>query len=481
MQSNPRPTANPAEPNETDYLEEGIHWREVFGRVWRGSPQIVGLALVGFVLAAVFAFFNFNNQPIETSLRVGLAYPGFERNEYPDGSKFVADDLRAADIIQGAMVRLKLGDNPQLQSQLTNSLSISPLIPAAVQRMRDKQIASGQPTVPYQANEFTVSLVLPYDHPFSTRNRELFLTASVDAFREKFGRTYIALPTEFGNAFSAISNEDYFQYEIILNSEMDSIVIFLQNMLEKAKAFRSPTTKLSFSDLLKQAQIFRQVRVNQVLGYIYTSGVTANHETTLIKLNYYIGLLEKDDRVLKQQEEYIQSLLNQASSDKSHRYVMAAKEQGQGQVTPVVDPGLINSLIENDAYNFLVRKALDIGLRSRSAHAELAQILERRKRITELSASENRSDKADTVRVITAEIKSLRVDYDAFIDRLRQTNSDYANQEFADAVRVTQSPATQEMKRGIIKLAIIGGVAGLMLGIGLSLIGLTIDGRLRRA
>lgn len=472
------PELRPQSRGTPEYVQDGeIDLRDLFRRVGRGIPQILGLGAIGLVIAAVawLAASPFLRET--TSARVIFSFNGYAKGEYPDHSKFQADDLRAPNLVAAALQREGLKASQDFQSKVRAAITVEGIIPSDVVKARDQQRAAGQTPPPYIPDEYSVTLSLPRHYPLSRHQRERFLTNLVTAYEEQFESTYAKMPVAFGNAFQTLENADYPEYEFVLEQEVQNITSFLQQLLggttsDVSQTFRSRTTGLSFSDLLEQTQLFSQIQLNQTLGLIYEYGLSRNRATALVKMNYYLRTLEDQDQKALQDQQVVDNLLTKAQ-EHVPGYVLGVKTAAQQQPnsTPIIDQGLINSLLANDAYNFLVRKALTAGLSVKKIEAEKAQLLERRKNL-ETFLKKPPEDQSAIVAQVQKSLSVLKKAYDTLITNIRETYNDYARQQYADAVRISMQPHTASPYKPLAVDGIIGLCLGLAAGGGLSLLGI---------
>ncbi len=458
---------------------EGIDLREVFARLCRGLAPTLGLAALGLAIAAVIYLAASPFTSATTSMRVTFAFSGYGRGEYPDHSKFQPDDLRAPDIIAEALKRQGLENAEGFASKLRAALTIEGVIPPNVIKERDRLRAAGQTPAPYLPDEYLVTLTLPRKFPLSGRQRELLLNEIVSMYEAKFLRTYAEVPLAFGNAFETLRNADYFEYEMILNKEIQNITAYLNQQLEQAKTYRSPTTNLSFNDLLKQTELFAQIRLNETLGLIYQNGLSRSRTIAMVKMDYYLRTLEDQEQKAIEEEKVVDELLAK-SQERSQNYVLGIKSQAAQQrpETPVLDQGLVDSLLANDAYNFLVRRALDAGLAVKSIQADKAQLLERRKNMEAFLKSTG-EDQSAIVAQVQKSLSDLETSYQELVSDIRKTHADFARQQFADAIRVSMQPVTGSKYKPLAVAGAVGGFIGLALGMGLSLLGVYVGGAKR--
>jgi ElaB/YqjD/DUF883 family membrane-anchored ribosome-binding protein len=285
------------------------------------------------------------------------------------------------------------------------------------------------------------------------------------------------VPQAFGNAFDALRNADYFEYELILDSEIQNIASYLNQQLEQAKTFRSSTTNLSFSDLLKQTESFSQIRLNETLGLIRQNGLSRNRSIAMVKMDYFLRTLSDQEQKALEEEKVVQDLMAK-TQERAQNYVLGIKSQAtqQRSEAPILDQGLIDSLLANDANNFLVRRALTAGLEVKRIQAEKAQLVERRKNMESFLKSTG-EDQSAVIAQVQKSLTDLEASYKDLISNVRKTQADFARQQFANAIRISMQPVTGSFYKSMVVAAFIGGFIGLTLGVGLSLLGVYIGGK----
>lgn len=465
------------QPDTRHYDDDAIDFAELFARIRRGLGATLGYGLLGLAVAAGAYFAVGSYLTVNTSARVVFSFPGFEKGEYPDKSKFSADDVRSPEIIAEALKRKGIEATDDAQAKVRAALSIEGIIPDTVIKERDKQRAAGQTPRVYIPDEYSLTLSMPRKFPLSAQQREQLLGEIVSIYREKFTRTYVALPLDMGKAFESLAGADYYDYDLVLNRESQNIATFLTQMSETARAFRSPRTNLSFSDLLKQSQLFSQIRLNEVLGLIRRDGLSRDRNLALVKMDYYLKTLGDEELKAVQDEKVVHDLLKQAQ-EREQRLALGVKSQTTQQRSDgfVVDQGLVDSLLANDAYNFLVRQALEASLKTRRIQSELAILQDRRKTMESFIKS-NAVEKSEALTQFQKSLDELRKVYDGLMNNLRLTYEDYQKQQYGDAIRVSMQAKTQSFYLSLAKAGIAGLGVGLAFGLGLSLLGLGLGRR----
>lgn len=465
------------ETNNNPYPDDSIDFTVLFDRLRRGLTLTFALGLLGLAGAALIYAGAGLFQSVATSTRVVFSFPGFERGEYPDKSKFSPDDLRSPEVITEALKRKGLDTTEATQSKVRAALSIEGIIPDTIIKERDSQRAAGQTPRIYVPDEFTLTLSLPRNFPLTSRQRELLLNEIVSVYQEKFTRTYVSLPLGAGKAFESLVGADYFDYDLVLSRESQNINTFLTEMSATARAFRSPRTNLSFNDLLKQSQLFTQIRLNEVLGLIRRDGLSRNRNLAMVKMDYYLKTLGDEELRALEEEKVVHDLLKQ-TQDREQKYALGLKSQsGQQRSDPlVVDQGLVDSLLVNDAYNFLVRQALEASLKSRRIQSDKAILQERRNNM-EAFIKSNATEKSEALVQFQKSLDELKRVYDSLINDVRLTYEDYQQQQYADAIRVSMQARTGSFYRSLAMAGIAGLGIGTAAGLGLSLLGISFGGR----
>ena len=471
--------------SQQHFEDDSIDFGELFGRLKRGLPMILGLAALGLALTAGAYHAGGQFSSVSTKTRVVFSFAGFEKGEYPDKSKFSPDDLRAPDSIAEALKRKGL-EAKVTQTQIRAALSVEAIIPDSIIKERDKLRATGQTPRLYVPDEYTLTLTLPRKFPMSPREREVLLSEIVTVFQENFIRTYVAMPLNFGKAFESLLDADYSDYELVLHQEAKNINQLLIGLTGQApetgddktqlgtisRSFRSPRTQLTFSDLLKQNQLFMQIRLNETLGLIRQYGISKDRSLALMKMDFHIKSLIDDENKAIEEEKVVQALLKQ-TQERAQNYVLGVKSQNgpQRADATVVDQGLLDSLLANDAYNFLIRKSLAASLATRSIQAEKIIMLDQKARLATFT-TDNLEERIATIAQFNKSLDALKKVYTRLINDIQLTYTDYQKQQFGDAVRISMQTKTQGFYRSLAMAGISGLGIGGALGLGLALLGL---------
>ncbi len=214
--------------------------------------------------------------------------------------------------------------------------------------------------------------------------------------------------------------------------------------------------------------------MDETLGLIQQNGLSRNRANALVEIDYSLRTLEDREQKAIEDEKVINDLLAKSQA-RAQDYVLGIKSEANQQRSdaPVIDQSLIDSLLKNDSTNFLIRQALDAGLKVKGIQAEKAQLQERRKDIEDFMDRKG-EDPSALVAQVQDSLRNLEPAYDQLIKNIRETQADFAKQQYADAIQISMEPVTGSFYKSLAVSAAVGAFVGLALGMGLSLLGVYI-------
>jgi hypothetical protein len=188
-------------------------------------------------------------------------------------------------------------------------------------------------------------------------------------------------------------------------------------------------------------------------------------------MDYYLRTLHDRERRAIEEERVVDDLLSRFQ-ERSPNYVLGIKSLASQQhpEAPILDQGLIDSLLSNDSANFLVRRALSTGLEVTSIQAEESQLAERRADIQAFLIRDAVDQQALFTQVMSS-LNELEIAHNELLSNIRKTHADFVRQQYADAIRVTMQPVVSGAHRSLVIAGIIGSIIGFEFAIGLSLLG----------
>jgi hypothetical protein len=456
--------------------EELIYIKKTIIKLFKSLPRAIGFACLGiFISTSIFLIYN-NFTYISTDARVVFSFKGSSNSVYPDQSKFSAQDLIDLDIINNALQIEEFKTSEDFQNIIKKSIYVEGIIPIEKVKARDRLLATGQNVPPLIADEYRLSLNLKRNFPLSFDQRKRLLNSIINSFRVKFEKTYAKPPISLGNLSASLLTADYDDFERILADNSSRIESYLADLVKDAGTFRSGKTKLSFGDLINENKNFNQIYRNKTLGLIHEGNLARDRMSALIKMDYQLYELSNLEKHQIEEEKTTREFLNEAASYNS-KYILGIKSDLTNQptvTTPVLDKGLIDSLLANDTYSLLIKKALDASLKVKNTQVEETIINENRKRMYAALKSNTDIDK-ELVNKAALSMKELINAYEKLVLDIRDTYSDYASREFSDAIRLSAPVETESIWRSLLIAALVGLGMGGALGMGLSLLDINLS------
>jgi len=447
--------------------DDEISLWDIYTRIKRRFALILGLTCVGLGLGIITGIVVVNARSVPVSVRVQLAFPGMEKLTYPNGQKFDANDLIAPDVLLAACKKLDMTPD----YKLLNSIMVSPIISEEAIKGRDKRLKAGEDAPPITTSEYQISINLPRYATPDPSQRVLLLNQIVAAYQEKFTRNNVLLGQNYGKVFEGADFSDFLVYEIMLNSEIQTLVDFISAQKTLFPNFRSPRTGLTFSEILKVVEIFQQTRVYNMLGKVWNSAFSKQKEESIMKLNYSIKRMQEQEKLRQDEVAVIQNLLGK-SEERDKNYVFAkrvAEKSSEKDLQSSFDQQIVDALIAADTMNLLTRKALEAGLALTDTQNRLRQLEDRKKMLEAPTAPNAGAPALSDVQLVEMQ-KNLQEAYKSILTQVQVCLEDFANQYYANAIRITVPSKAKSIYLQILIAGIIGAGACGSIGAGLSIL-----------
>jgi hypothetical protein len=184
-------------------------------------------------------------------------------------------------------------------------------------------------------------------------------------------------------------------------------------------------------------------------------------------MDYSLRMLDEQEQHAIEDQKVFTDLLTQP---RAQRYALDAKSQANQPhpEIPLLDQDF-DSLPANETYSLLVHYALKAGLKVSQLQADKAQLLE------QLESIKSTKDDPGAMAQVQKSLTELEPAYQELIDNIRKTQADFAHQQFADAIRISDAiTTTDRIGRKLALAGAAGCFLGLAAGMGLSLLGIYI-------
>jgi hypothetical protein len=218
-------------------------------------------------------------------------------------------------------------------------------------------------------------------------------------------------------------------------------------------------------------EIFQQARVYNMLGKVWNDAFSMKKEESIMKLNYSIKRLQEQEKLRQDEVAVIQDLLRR-SEERDRNYVFAkkvAQNSADKEVQSSFDQKIVDALIAADTVNALTRKALEAGLALTDTQNRLRQMEDRKKMLETSQSSKSDLPPLSDVQLVEMQ-KILQQEYQTIISKVQICLEDFANQYYANAIRITVPAKAKSIYRSILVAGIIGAGACGSIATGLSIL-----------
>lgn len=388
-------------------------------------PLLIGGGALFLALAALTLYQGAYTQ----SLRVSFVYPLVEDGLYPDGQRFMPEDLvderRAAEAL--AALREKGWYEDVTAGQILNNLSVSEYRAAPVQEKVEKRRTSGEEYT-YYNNEYVITYRQP--NPLDLRSPgTLFGLLRPNHSREFLDELYRANARAFltehteGSVFREFSGylqaegADYAEAAQAYQQKATLCINYLNKKREEDNRFVSPATGKSFGDLAIAYQSLIDVEAARLLNFATASRLT--RDLRELENMYQVDIEEGELLSGKKGDEH--EIAQKAMLEYDHTFseniviVSVNEEDGLYQARP------------KTGYDTVTQQALDAGVAGETARNEAQEAEEKlsqyRSAMADEAAAQALAMQADEME------RALETRYEELTELATRTIEDYLEEK----------------------------------------------------
>lgn len=309
--------------------EREISLKELFEAIWSRKFFISALAILGLILAFLGAtIYDNNTSTVETY--VNINWTGLSQGEYPNGEQFNYTDLAASTILLEA---IELSGYDLDVSDVQQNLNITPVVPTSVFTMIQQKLEEGE-QVSYYATDYNLSLNNAALN-LSVEEGSVLITNVVTAFKTNYEDRYINNTAIINYVEQDLTDVEYVDIGMLLQNQIDLINTVMDARIDLDAEYVSPTSGLSFNDIIAQTSIVEILSVNPIESRTSMYLLTKD-------LDYVVTLYEY--RIEQMQVE-----LNKELSNKED--LLSLLDNYTGSTTTILVPGTdATNAIEIDPY-----------------------------------------------------------------------------------------------------------------------------------
>lgn len=243
---------------------------DIFKYIFKWKFFIIGAVIVSILLSYVYVN---SNQTYSAAAVIQLNNECIKSGNAPDGTRYDYNEIVSPNVMTDVIEELGLS---KTVDSLRTRITITPIIPDTETEIKESMEKEGE-KYEYFPNTFQLG--------YNGRGGESasyvrdILEAVVDNYIEFYTEKYGQLVSINDIAFDAqMGNYDYIEMADMLSDNVDDIIVTLDNYYEKDSSFRSTTTGLNFSDIVKEYKYLEEFVIPEIYSDIYRGQITKDKE-----------------------------------------------------------------------------------------------------------------------------------------------------------------------------------------------------------
>ncbi|HHV12441.1 MAG TPA: hypothetical protein GXX75_19385 [Clostridiales bacterium] len=237
----------------------------------------IGIAVA---LLSAFAYANINRN-YYSEIIIEYTNQSAVNGKAADGTKLNVYEIISPNIIEKALIDVGSGLSTE---NVRSSMSITPIIPQKVLDLQKSKLLIGE-----EYTYFPTKYLIKYvDYYGNSKNfTQDLLDAIIKNYMIHYSEKYVNKEslTQINKDLNSETN-DYLEMAEIISTNTDKVIEILQHRSQASADYRSPSTGMSFLDLLYQYQELSKIDIPRVFAYIFGNQVTRNKEVLIKKYTY---------------------------------------------------------------------------------------------------------------------------------------------------------------------------------------------------
>lgn len=411
-------------------------------------------AALGLVVFAIWLWVT----PRHVEGRLVLSFRGIEKGDYPSGRKFSPGDLRARDVLSGALADAGIGAGRADLNRVSARLEVLPIIPSGVLSRWKKADRDGVKREDYSPSDFDLALSVP---GLSVGEHVRLLDAILKRYQSRVKFEESAALGFISNWSEAsyrdlVDQYDYWDIPDILDQNVELLNRYLKELIENSMNYKDPASQFSFRDTQKELKIWSATRLEALKGVTYRGRLVKNKDTALLTAQY--RLEDLDIQVRRRTGEALEAMKLLEASQKSQ--ALAATQSATRDGLPIVDASVLDRLVRSDYLGPLVKRISELQEETKRLEAEKwrlekdTTLLPQARNIT---PSELPAGYRELVATVSGELGKIIQNYNRLLDSyLTATVSKLV--VVKDGPRITRGASASLVLLGILGLAALASI-----------------------
>lgn len=333
----------------------------IFNLLLREKKIILAAVVVFLALGSVF--YLTGEKQGHATVDLLLRFENVNRGQYPDGSPFDKENIIGSAVLEEVVETLELEQEGLDAAVLRRHLDVVGVMSSAEIREAQRLQDEGRDPGSVFPSEYRVSLLEGDRLGLEEELQKEILTAVVESYTQRFRRVYAGLETPLPSRYlSADILQDY-DYPFIpglLESQVEQLLEYVEEMKKSNETFRSRELGYSFSDVQRGLESLQENQVAAIRAVIRANRLTTDPESTLRR---YVKMIEEQEQALARKEQealFARDLL---------RDLEDSAPPGTELAEDMTD--IVEVLLEHEYFTTLLEQSLEAGLEAEELQVEL--------------------------------------------------------------------------------------------------------------
>lgn len=319
---------------------------------------IILFMLIGLSIPMYMA--EHNKETERVSALITFLYPDAKRQKTPDGKDLNIRYITSSYVLQNALKKTKLTNNPSI-SAIERNITIETLLAESTRKnlevlQKVTETNKNFASVSDLKYQYDGKYIITLSNGFSTASDTVYLSGNelsnllnniIESYNEYFFMTYSNMTLPDNNLDSIINSDlDYIERLDEIIKLFNSLSAYCTDKTKKEYlTYRSKKDGLSFLDLNDYIKLTKDIDVDYLYSYIFANNITKGKQATLTKFEYNLTNTEREFNAILASIENNSSLITEYKND---NIAISLSEEAANKTGSIVTD-YYNRLIINQA------------------------------------------------------------------------------------------------------------------------------------
>lgn len=417
---------------EKKYVEDDeIGLMEIIQMLVNNKMTLIITTLI-FTLVVVLGGYLYNKKNSAYTTILGFNYVGIEKGLNPNGTQFNKNNLVSTTELNYIFDKYsKKGLKSENLKSLRENIEIKGIVPQYITEKIEQALKNGE-TLSYTPTQYSISL--------KDGNKEIadeLIEGIIAEFQKNYKLEY--------NIVGVTQNPvyDYDDYILIIQEQIKKLLAETQG--EKKTKFSSQTTGVSYLELARKLENFKNIELKKYISYIDIYNFSKDAATKKTKLESEIKRLGLEKDRLLGEAEVVKKALDE--------YKPTTKQL----VLPTVGEMGIKLETENEYYSKLIEQYIKLNTEASNKEYE---IIENKQELEDIKIPTEEEDAR-----IQEMIKNLVSEINKITEEVNKLNKEYVDIEYGEMIKKIAPVELRTEGKSVFLYAIVGIILGAFAGI----------------